>query len=49
MTKDDLGKGIIREKDYTDVDGLMTNEKGVVLFTYYADCVPLFLQIKRKK
>ena len=49
VTKDDLGKGIIREKDYTDVDGLMTNEKGVVLFTYYADCVPLFFADKKKK
>ena len=26
-----------------DVDGLITNEPGIVLSTFYADCVPLFL------
>lgn len=38
----DRGKGITRARDYTDVDGLITNEPGVVLATFYADCVPLF-------
>lgn len=38
----DLGKGVMREKDYTDIDGLITNEKGIVLATFYADCVPLY-------
>ena len=42
VTTDDQGKGIIRERDYTDIDGLITNEPGVVLSTFYADCVPLF-------
>lgn len=41
VTKDDVGKGIFRERDYSDVDGLVTNEKGVVLVTQYADCTPL--------
>ena len=27
---------------YTDVDGLVTNEPGLCLATFYADCVPLF-------
>lgn len=36
------GYGVTREKPYTDVDGLVTNEPGVVLSTFYADCVPLF-------
>lgn len=40
--RQDAGKGVIREKDYTDVDGLITNEPGVVLATFYADCVPLY-------
>lgn len=40
--KDDAGTGIIRERQYTDVDGLITNEKGVTLVTFYADCVPLY-------
>ena len=38
----DRGKGIVRPKDYTDVDGLITNVEGIVLATFYADCVPLF-------
>lgn len=37
----DKGKGITRPLDYRDVDGLMTDEPGIALVTYYADCVPL--------
>lgn len=40
--KADKGKGILFPKDYTDVDGLITDEEGIVLATFYADCVPLF-------
>ena len=36
------GKGIVKARDYTDVDGLITNAPGIVLATFYADCVPLF-------
>lgn len=42
VTKADRGKGVVREKDYRDIDGLITKEKGVVLVTFYADCVPLY-------
>ena len=38
----DRGKGIVKARDYTDVDGLITNAPGIVLSTFYADCVPLF-------
>lgn len=38
----DRGRGVTRERGYTDIDGLLTNEPGVVLCTQYADCVPLF-------
>lgn len=41
VTSDDKGKGVIRPLDYQDIDGLMTNEPGIALVTYYADCVPL--------
>lgn len=41
VTKKDAGKGIWRERDYTDIDGLVTNEKGLVLVTQYADCTPI--------
>lgn len=42
VTADDAGKGLTRERDYTDVDGLITNEPGLVLSTFFADCVPLY-------
>ncbi|WP_099467665.1 peptidoglycan editing factor PgeF [Konateibacter massiliensis] len=42
VTRADRGKGIVRERDYEDVDGLITNEAGVTLVTFYADCVPLY-------
>lgn len=47
--REDGGKGIIRPKDYRDVDGLLTDEPGVYLATFYADCVPLyFVDVKRR-
>ena len=42
VTAADRGRGITREKEYSDVDGLITNDPNVVLCTQYADCVPLF-------
>lgn len=47
ITKEDIGKGIVREKDYSGIDGLITNVPNIPLVTYYADCVPLYL-IDRK-
>lgn len=43
VTKEDCGKGIAKDRDYSDVDGLITNVPGIVLATYYADCVPLYI------
>ena len=43
VTSKDCGKGVTRERDYDDVDGLITNEAGIILATFYADCVPLFI------
>ena len=42
MTEQDRGKGMTRERDYTDVDGMITNVPGLCLVTSYADCVPLY-------
>ncbi len=42
VTKTDAGKGIVRAKDYSDVDGLITNETDLVLFLSFADCVPVY-------
>jgi len=39
----DRGKGLLRKSDINDADGLITNEKNIVLTTFYADCVPVFL------
>lgn len=36
------GMGVIRERDFKDIDGLITDEPGVCLVTSYADCIPLF-------
>lgn len=38
----DCGKGILRSSDIKGVDGLVTDDPGVVLMTFFADCVPLF-------
>ena len=38
VTKADCGKNIWRERDYSDIDALITNEKGVALVTHSADC-----------
>jgi hypothetical protein len=43
----DAGKGITKPLDYQDVDGLVTNEKGLALVTSYADCVPLYFVDKK--
>lgn len=42
VTEEDRGKGIVRERDYTDVDGLVTDVPGICLVTSFADCVPLY-------
>ena len=49
VTKEDTGKGILRERDYKDIDGFVTNCPGVGLVTFYADCVPLFFADPCKK
>ena len=42
VTEKDRGKGIVIPRDYTDTDGMITNVPGLVLATFYADCVPLY-------
>lgn len=41
VTDADCGKGIFRDKDYTDIDALVTNCKNVPLVIHTADCVPV--------
>ena len=48
VTAKDRGEGILRET-VPGIDGLVTNEAGVPMYTSYADCVPLlFYDPKRK-
>lgn len=42
VTMQDMGKGVTRPFDYDEIDGLVTDEPGIVLCTSYADCVPLY-------
>lgn len=49
VTSENKGVGIRKPRDLQSVDGLVTNEKGVTLVTYYADCTPLFfVDVKNK-
>ena len=48
-TGEDGGKGILRERGYTDIDGLYTDQPGVGLVISFADCVPVFLADPDKK
>ena len=42
VTEKDAGNGITKEKAFHDTDGLITDVRGLVLSTFYADCVPLY-------
>ncbi len=49
VTQKDCGKGIVYDSDILEIDGLVTDEPGVPMITFYADCVPLmfFDPVKR--
>lgn len=49
VSEEDLGKGIIKERDYRDVDGLVTDMPDVTLVTFFADCVPLYFLDKKNR
>lgn len=42
ITAKDIGKGVTKPRDYSNIDGLITNVPGIALCTVYADCVPLY-------
>ncbi len=42
VTSGHKGMGITKDRDFDNIDGLITDEPGVCLVTGYADCVPLF-------
>ena len=49
VTDEDRGNGITKPRPYTDVDGMITNVRGLVLATFYADCVPLYFADPKNK
>lgn len=49
VTNRDKGCGLTKPRPYRDVDGMITNELGITLATFYADCVPLYLLDPVKK
>lgn len=49
VTKADCGKGVLKGSDITGIDALVTNEPGVALATFYADCTPILLLDTQKK
>lgn len=49
VAEEDRGMGFVRPLEFSDVDGLVTDCPGLVLATFYADCVPLFFVDPVKK
>lgn len=49
VTEEDAGKGVVRERDYRDVDGLITDVPGITLVTFFADCVPIYFVDTKKR
>ena len=47
--KEDCGSGITRPRSFHEIDGMITDTPGVVLATFYADCVPLYFVDPVKK
>ena len=42
VSDEDRGKGVTRERGYTDIDGLVTDTRGLVIVTTHADCNAVF-------
>lgn len=49
VTSEDCGRGVIYPREFHDVDGLITDDPNVILATFYADCVPLYMVDIKKK
>ncbi len=49
VSKEHRSCGLYKERNYTDIDGLITDEADICLVTFFADCVPLyFVDINKK-
>ena len=40
--QEDAGTGVLTPREDTDIDGLITDDPGIMLTAYFADCVPLY-------
>lgn len=49
VTEADAGKGLFKESDIKDTDGLITNVVNLPIVIFYADCVPILLYDHVKK
>lgn len=49
VTKEDMGNGITKPQKWDGVDGLITNQPGVPIIVFAADCVPVFFLDRVKK
>ncbi len=49
VTEADAGKGLTKNSDIEDTDGLVTNIKNLPIVIFYADCVPILLYDNIKK
>ena len=49
VNKSDMGKGVSVERDYRNIDGLITDERGITLGAFFADCIPLYFYDKEKQ
>lgn len=43
------GMGITKHRDYSDIDGLITDKKNIPLVTFYADCTPIYFYDPKKE
>lgn len=43
VTSNDMGKGVCKDRDYVDIDGMITNTPGIILTTFHADCPAIYL------
>ena len=48
VNKSDMGKGVSVERDYRNIDGLITDERGITLGAFFADCIPLYFYDRKK-
>ena len=49
VNKSDMGKGVSVERDYRNIDGLITDERGITLGAFFADCIPLYFYDRKKQ